>query len=719
MPFTVPPLKRVAGSSDSDSTVATIWLKEKWYDTTTPWRIAAFLDYKTFTLADFHGESRASFIFRYGKISREDSGLYFPEFPAVARDQYVCIQQQPSNFVELPVTSWVGIIAGETFQMAGTQGFFEPQGDQILEALGLSWLLSRRRLIDAPVVDIVQGGGETDVTLVSRIPAFNRSLSTGRKQAGNRSNAKITITGPPTVPQAYGFSAVDGADWTHRDIIEMLLFRTDTYTGGGETEPHFVLQAQTPELDTFVDGMKSVVETEGRDVRTIIQELLSRKRGLTAKIRWSLDGNNLPSGDIEISIRSLVDSDVSVGSRFLPANPDEVDLFFEFDERVQAASVRLNHIQVVDEIVVKGPPMQTCFSSSGESLAASLNIAEHSIAWDPSRQDEYEASSDAQRRLARFDRVFRMFKLGAPGAQFDWFTQHADPEQRHALLPEVSEAGVVSSDVNVGSGVLDVRVMETIPVLQTADQLHESAHPAYTKPFALVRYLNDPEVFNIWVDVSDPPDAADVYQDGQKALGGPTHTASVTPGDRDLEVDVKFQKQNHVLGIGHFFPEPGFESNTEPVFDFNNMILTMCIESDHRPSVRIITGAASTGFAQRKVEISVLDAHTWVVATGTIVGVTKTGDLQYHQGPRVVRNGMPKLQEVASLAAIYFGRRRQTLSLTKRGTIPEADVGQFVRSVTQGFQLTEINTVVSSVRVDKEGNTVTINTSHVELELSR
>lgn len=694
----------------SNNVLYSVFVRGTWSDA---WQYAPYLQPLSGNRSDIHGDWRAQFALAYGNIAPEDAGVYAARPPRQDRNLYVCVQAMP-NFVQIPVTVWVGVIPQEQVSMLGTQGT-TPAGRQTVTAYGLDWLLSRRFYVDAPVV--LQGSpdppAETDYRMISDVPVFNRRSGLGKKKANNRSNDVITRTGPPSIPETYGFTA-GGQPWTHQDIIEHLLVWTDTWSVGPDVEPHFTFTAP-PELMTFINTRESAVDPNGRSVRDIIRDLLSRKRGMTAKLRWTEDGDGFPIGDVEIAAKSLTGIDLPFLDKRLPANLDTVWVFLDTDPEPERVVVSYSETQRYDKIRAIGERVVSCFSAAGPDRAAELNIAPHKPDWPNTRKVEYQGATDAQRRRPRFDKVFRQFKLGIIGEPFEWMTVGTEPPQ-WPLNPALDFDGIPSDTDNVPTGDMGLHMLDWLPIEKRSDVLDEDPVAEFDKPFAIVE-LNDSDEGprGIFINASDPPDANDTYEE-EDPQGGETHSATVTALDDGLRMDVKFHKAAHVLGLGEFTADAGKESAVEPAFDYERMILTVAVELDRRVFAEIDTGSSLDGFTNRILRIPVPDAHLWFVAPSTISGIDASGALAFYSGPRTPRNDYVRLREVVELAALFFGQARATVKIVRKNALPDLDVGQYVQKIMQGYQQLIVGTVVTDVAMDFRAQTTTTTTSHFNLE---
>lgn len=720
------------------------WVKTNWADPAEDWQWADWLTPVGLQMSDFHGRSQATFLYNYGEIQRKGATTPVQSYPRPDRNLYVTIMVQPLPPL-LAFCLWCGVIPAEQLRIGGSRedsstGEKLPAGVQTLTARGFEFLLERRGLDGAAVVAPGQEEEEeTDWQFIRRVPTFNERLPRGGQRGGNRSQYPINYTGPGiTRPATYGFgSDLNGNEpyrWSARDIINYVLTWTDEYDDAeGDPltdEPHFILGGSFPfALWSVLGGIYPTVRAERRNAWEILKEVIDRRQGLGASFAWSLDGDGWPDGSqpIEIRLHSLVGEPINVGGATLPANPRRIDLVIDEARDIDTATVSISAVSAYDRIVVQGEPVRSCFTAAVHQpipeppedppdppgLAGERNLAACTPAWPTADQTAYEAADDAQRRRERYNRVFRMFRLGhADDAQFDWQTKGIEP---HQLNPAIDDNGQVQIDSPGPFGNLEGRLLGELPISEPSDVAGEVSQQRFMKPFALCELLDeDGAPTGSWVTAHAPPEpgAGDAEDEG---VDRPDVSADVSVQDRGFEFDVHFRQGNHVLGRNHFTPGEEVYPTQEAVFDYFWMLVTVCAETDNRPTVIVDTGV-SDHFRSRTKVIQIPDAHLWLVAPGTVIGINDDGTPTIYAGEQIARDDTGLLRQVAAMASAYYGRERASLELTRKGLRLDYELGMFLTSVLVNQQYQDVGAPLAALEFNFKEQTTTIRTGHFELD---
>ncbi len=697
-----------------------VYMRQRWDQ---PWEFVPYLMAESATERVLPAGSSATLVFRHGRIKPEDQTA-FANWAARARhDWFVCIASTPGNLPRIP--RFCGIVPGHHFEIGGkrTTGSVTIQhGDERLQAVGLEYLLDRRRLND---IRVRQGDG-TAIT-IDRSPPFNERLDRGPALPGNRSAERIQegIDFP-----CYGFASDLDADsnphlWSIVDAIEYLLHYTNPAADGYEPRFFFGAPSESPyNLMAYLDATYDIIRQEGRSVWNIIRHLFDRRRGFGAHVAWGIETDTasadfgLPSGDVKIRAFSCTDAPSHVEGFTFPANPHVEHLVLDSGLDAKSAVATVESSNTYDEITVHGPPVVSCFSMA---VAVSPH-AEAEPAWTDSDETAYRGETDSvvgdktisaehKRRQSRYDAVYRRFRFHE---SWDW----TDASGR-SLSPTFDVDGNIQFNQTGPYWKAPRRFLDWLPIRDSADVSAEVDNPAWMKPLAIVEELDsDGEPTCHWHLVNN------LSENIIAANPGLTN-GKVAVLDREDAVEVTFNPK-HRLGRNHFDPPTG-DSIVEPVFDYERMIMTVACETDTRPSVVVQTGAppilgpTQVPILDRKLSIFVPDAQVWVVAPGTVVGVWLDGEPHYqpiaiHQLPR---DDTDRLRRIAALARVMYGRRRTSIRMTKRGLLGVSGLGRIVTSVTIGQGSHDVNSPVTERTWDFVQGTTRISTGWVDLDVQR
>lgn len=646
--------------------------------------------------------SHARLLWRYGAIKDYWTNAFSTFNQEEHRYLYVAIQVV--NDDSDPYAVWAGVIPAEELTIHGSDAS-TPKGDQVVTAYGLEYLLDRRMMHEAVL---------TDGTRMPWTPAFNRRQPQGFQLLGNRSS--LPLTPPPDPPiHRFGLGLDDPVPenrtpktWTTRQILEYLLHYTNGDPGGDD--PYFRLAGPQTLLE-FLDVLVDVVEQDGGTVWALLKRLIDRRRGIGATLKWGLDDEKLPGGDVELSLFSLVDSDVAVRDRTLPKNADTFTKRLDDEHGMPEAVVRLDETDRYTQIVVQGARAISCFSISQAALLMDTHAAMEP-GWSAADKTAYDAcEDDIERKRERFDRVYQVFRLPQ---DFDFKTQAG-----RTLNPAFDANGLPDFDTHAPTLNLGHKFLNWLPVLGPAEASFEdeTVEPRYLRPMMLVNVLDaggDPT--DLWIRIDEPPPDVD-------GLQGDMPRASVVMMDRDLTLKLS-PTINHVLGR-NAFPEDAV-TQIAPAYDHELLAGTVAIEADTRP--KVIVDVQTPGlWPARTLLIEVDDVQTWLVAPGTIIGVKADGSWDTYNSPWAVdgedtlvgciRSDAARLREVAALAAAWYGRTRVAVEYALSGLWAGIRVGQFLESVWTGSNSQEVNSPVTALEWDFERTTTTTRTGFIELDV--
>ncbi len=708
-----------------------VHIRQNWND---DWEYIPYLTALSATQAILPGRSRAEFVYRFGDMKREDTESFFTWQSLAQRiaggvyDAYIAIRAWAQD--EPAYTLWTGIVPAQSFDIFATQTVLSPQlagmsGDQRLVAYGWDHVVERRSVPGA----WVYGDGTGDH--IDWAPQFNERLVRGATQIGNRSEFKIDYTPPAGSPGEVSFGFGNDVDsdgnpfaWSVRDVIEYLLFwsgQRPLVDHAASTEPNFVIGGPTTALGKsthdvigYLDGLQAITRQEGRNVWSMLKELLPRTRGIGATFVPKSDSvptigsgptffvnpdHLLPEGDMELQLFSLTDIPGVVGDFEFPQNPTSEVIVLDKDRDVEKAIISIDSLKTYDKVIVQGSRTVSAFScrtTPGEELAAEIEPA-----WSPADETAYEQlrdivdgkTADEQRTDTRWERVFQTFRFPD---DFDW------TNGVFQLNPTYDADGEVQ--LSRGGAFLNPPdLLSWLPIQSDGETTAESKEPRLLAPIVIVEKFDDEgDPTGVWQQVETPEDA------------GEPSGASVTIEDRDGLMKISYQDVPHVLARNHFTPvtDPKFE----PVFDYNNMIVTIAVRTDTRPTVEVLTGAPG-GKELRVLTIPIPEVEVWVVAPGTVDGIRPHGQPRFFPGGRVVRDDTARLRSVAALAKAVYSKRRASVRVTRKGLLDIHPLGRMIAGVTVGQQSTPVNAVVMQRTWDFVAETTTVQTGILNLDV--
>ena len=371
-----------------------VQVKSAWAD---DWQTVSYLEAVSATACVSPSMPKATLLYRYGNIIREDDTSFQQYDPLFITNRYVRIQAIDGLGIW---TVWTGIILDDSFNMHGAES--DPQGDQAITAYGLEILLDR----------VAIEGAYTDDGKIDWCPPFNSRDAYGAALQGNRA------TDLDAGETSHRFSK-DGQTWTHYDIINYLLDR------------YFGLQILISGQKEILEQMSGVYYFEGLSLKQAFDKLIDRRRG----IGWFLDPGE-GDGTISLIIFSVFSDPVSAGSITFSGNPSvsSLDLSAAFD--VDENLTRIVQSSLYDRIVIQGSRIKTCFTVS----VAAGNLVRD---WTTAAQTAYNTKTeDTARASEKYEHVYQQFKIPD-----DWNWTHNDGTgDRISVLPEWVTAATWNND---------------------------------------------------------------------------------------------------------------------------------------------------------------------------------------------------------------------------------------------------------------------------------
>lgn len=617
----------------------------------------------------------AEFKFDYGLIKREDRTSFESVSPSRFSGWYVQIQRivtaaDPGDWVQ---PMWTGILVDDTTVIDGSRTSSPSQGHQVVSALELSYLLDRVPL-KAAVVD--QSGSPIGL---GRMPAFNRRVGRGPGAAilGNRNASKIG--------SSYCFGT-DGEVWDHYDVCEYLCVRHSP------TGHVLKLGGQASELLT---GYTSVYDASGKTLKQALDHLISRRRGMGWCLRTS------GSGDLVVHVFSTLASPVSVGALTIPANTEDASMLLGSDKDVRELTVRATDSVRYDKVTVRGARLRAMFTVSFadgtlEELWSSTEEAAYE-AGTGTPEDESE-EHDRERATDKYARVYQAFRIPAA---WDWMAYDGEGNGGHNVALSVSADGTVYPAVPAQYFPDDRPLLRHLILAEDTDNAPAGVVAEYRKPLVCVK-----DAEGAWHQVDTP-----YVNDEDTSV-----TMHVRMLDRGMGLLVKVSP-NHLLALNHWAGGAA-DSDTDPLFDYENLVATVCVETDEHLKVEAEVSASDQIEAAPELVIDVPTAHYWYVVPNTVTGVT-AGALVRDSAGGAVRDDVERLRRIAALARAWYGQTRRAATIPLRRLEMGYAAGSLVTNVGSDSYSEPVNAIVSARAWDfeKPGGFTTISTDFAELDV--
>jgi hypothetical protein len=657
-----------------------------------------YLTPETVTLAAAPGISSAVFTWLSGSVKWEDKSTFSDYDVLDLIGWFVKVEVQTGGTEESPTYSilFVGIFDFDAREIEGDETSAVANTTQRITAFGLEYLLDRLPISTAWVLN----DGQTQLLEINAVPVFNELFSFGGvSPIGNRSASKGFNF---SVKQCYGFGSA-GSVWTAYDIAEYLVVNHQPQS------IYFELAGQATQLQNLVLPR---LDLEGQSVWEALNRLISYRRGMGFEVRLVEDSG--VSGGLKptIYVYTLVESAVTVGTKTLAANGQQVASYdISGHEVAQAVQIK-SGTSAYGTIKVLGERVRSMFT---------LSFADSTlrIGWTSTEETAYKAGGsgtaasdkDDFRATDQYRRVYSHFL--AP-SNWQWQAGNGAGGDKFNANPTINADGTCSPNFAPSSRLWGNARTFLDRLLIKKEQPYSAVTPEYLEPIALIKRATSQ-----WSHIEQLGDAT-------------LPSGHLRMLDNQLGVEVRFNP-SHQLAKNHWSGAAASNVSSPPL-DYSDLIVTLAVETDERLKVIETTGVGS---GRLKV-IYVPDAHFWWINPGTVIAATYNGLLRHnatnanptgtYPNGNIIRNDVDRLRQIAAYAKAWYGRTRSAATFTVLGC--PADItytgsgagtgfwrpGILLADLMNALRTFTLNTVVSEVSVDLRRGTTTVNTHYAELD---
>lgn len=661
--------------------------------------------------------STATLFYKFGRV-KVPGAIDFTNLARITTRGYYVLLEYPDDTGAAP-WYWLG------YAESPIDGNLHPArdglpeaGDQTIPCFGFLEILKQ-----AIIVTLVHVSPGTPTDL-------KRSLGGGtfnKDEKGNRDSTKKELTeGDDTSDQAYGFALPDETDpdfWSTRDIIEHLFaFHLPSATGLKGSIP-FGIQ----NLNLLPDWDRPTVDTEGRSVFDILQELVTEEQLLTIGFGATATPGSPPTiTSVDVVIQTTVSSDLTLPAfGTVPANTVQFDIINTTDPNT-IHDVNNDDSEVVDQVIVRGPREIGIGTFTINELEKNWTVGEQSAYEDGGRgyhpnfanlpQYEQREQNDIRRDLPELQKVYRRLRLkkdwDGKTTGNDLFTPEDPPQD-----PPVTYIPYLGT----------ARFMDHLPLYAGVD--YSVATPDETSGQDMMQPI---------VGLLNP----DSNRIDNFSRFGPLKMGFSARKPDAIDFTIRAQVNNDngpkvdllVGGVpNHAIAGSGFIGNVADVdqdktfggFDYDTVEATLAMENDRRPFWAIPDQDAvkNLDVVRRMIITSEHPALQLLhIANGTTVSFDNEGNKVTSPGG-VVRDPTDIIKSLTTMHAEFFTkpRRRLTLQTLRRPTVFQlggivttvsnytGSVDSVIRSIAVRTPLTTngnrggqatVNIVAASVRFD-------------------
>jgi len=601
--------------------------------------------------ANASGQDQGSleFSFRYGDIKQPYQTAYAARTAENLSDYWIRLRLAVGGTFQVV---WVGRVVGRNHQPAGAST--TPKGKQIWVAYDALYLL--RKLAISHSYWVVDG----DVRALGWVPSFNaRDALEGIK--GNRSTAKEGVS------YVFGGTAI----WSRQDMLEYVLERF--VDEGGSTGPKWEIAGQTQPLADSTDIVEiGSSQNAGDTVRSIIP------------VAMGMDYRCVPTDSgFAVAPFALQADEMGFLDGLIPKNPHTV--YFNAGDRANMSiDVVHSHDQKYGRIRMIGSRVVVVFSLAGsEAFGVDSSIRGSLVRkWTQELEDAYKAGvaegrpddrPDDVRKTDAFRPVYQAIGASATwNHHFGLASPRIDNEGRVAVSP--TGGGYLGNWQN------QVRkTLSWLPLIEGAR--YDTTPPQNGNPSGHEADFLPPAV---WV------------YDEESARYVPAEEAGISISAAQQDWGIFLQATpNHLLGLNHFDSGSPGETDTEPRYDYENIIVTIAIETDERFQLEWKRNDWVPSDGQIDLFVP---AECWYMAPGTAVGVGPDGIIRVRDSDLVIRSDADALATAMAGAIMRYGRARVRGEIEVAGLLPYQDLlGTILTVIDNGTDVQNINGPVTSV----------------------
>lgn len=623
----------------------------------------------------------------FGLIKREDTTSFLYATTYGLLDCYIQIMTQYEGYA--PQAIWTGIITDDQ-TAADRPGF--ASGEQQIRAYHLSHLLDREPIANART-ETPAADGTTQT--IGWVPTFNKRSEIGLSLAGNR-------TEEPAEDGVYVFGK-DGDLWTNLDILEYLCY----YHKPANLDIQFA--GQTNLLEQTVD----LWDFEGYTLWEAINKLVDRKKGV-GFYPWSAG-----DGYLYLYIFSLTERDIQFGSATLAANP--LQTFYEFPSSRPYTHLtgeipfRKTTVNQYDRLVIRGKRAK---------VTGTFSLADDTLekGWTQDLEDDYvtakgtdEQENDRYRSLDKFQGVFSRFTV--PN-EWDGKVGDGDGGKKVSMRLRALNDGTMEPRKTGPLYMVDKTFLRENPFQSGKD--YGSEPPTDYNPAE-----QEPEFQPLLAIAKKVPDGEQVVNafyilDRLDESLADSSSASVRPTDKRLGVEVAFSPR-HLFALGHI--EEGGATGSEPVLDYEKLLVTATFESDECPQIIVENFAGNASESVKTLVLDIPGVEYWYVAPGTVVDVdpdNETKLLRYQAESPFIRGeeDLAKLEAVAAFITAWYGVRRQAVQIPIKQVGLFVQIGTLLTDIRNANLAEQVRTVVTARKTDFIAGVTVIETGYNALDVA-
>lgn len=716
----------------------TVWTRERWGH---PWTQQEDIYCEKLLFACGPDFNQAEFTYTYGNVMRYGESSVESGTKKDLSDYYVKVILSQSDGT---TKTWYGIIV-DTERLQLGNGWNEPGdaasswiegGKQKFTAVGLEFMLERE-IYDssfALLQDAVDLSPAAEIEY-SRGFAFNMGGgdTTARRLVGNRSPAV-------GLNSAYTFCRTleDAEEWAGAEIIDYLLTYHPPSDMSGHDHLGWNLGIDADDATTL-GAIRPKLDVHGQSLKSIIDQVLDRRRGLS----WKIAVNDV-TNTVSIQVIRFGSSDILLPggdgrAAFIKANTNTVEIDLASDPRVLVNPVTTSTSSRVDIVIARGAPITVTLSLQETPLAEQGTLKKD---WTDDLQDAYNNAATAATGYSSlsdpakqgWNSAYRHSnKLERVYSYFLW-----DPDSISGELGDIFSVTHVPdlADYDIGLWPPGGRFLNHLPIKydisyatvseNAISDKPDDSYDEYVRPFAVIK--DGSRYFPLQhLDHGD-------FVDGVLRMW--SGSLRMRHDQLGVAVDISGPPGQHAIAKDEFAQADSTDvtpnSDLSPaqlgLLRWQDMIVTVAVELDNFSEAQTPDPAGAAGIASDQIRTMVIlcpDRRYEYVAKNTVYGLDSAGALLKTGAGGWIRyeRDNAKLKWISLAAYNWYGLSRKAFEYQFRSLDCAYSVGQLVTNlITTGATLDAdrtkeaVNTVITSIEYDMRGGAYFLKTSFADFD---
>lgn len=540
--------------------------------------------------------------------------------------------------------------------------------------------------------------------------------------------------------------------WTAHTAVKYLLAHHAPANYYGSPVPEWSIDPAT-EAASPVEWYECQVETDGKTLKQLLDELIPRKRAVSYYAAYDDTQKKIvlrmfSFARDRIVVRSEPEYDV-----YLEANPNLKELTLDESIWFTNDSIYVESIDAqYDKVIGQGERCTSTFSMSFDPTHTQF-VKD----WSTADETDYKNADEptdklknaAYRAQDRLAHVYCRFKISDDWDGLTWTNAGVDDPQYWAD-PNLDADGNPKQPNEIGSStgqpmrVHGIKLLSRLPLNDRIDYSGDklaSLNVASQLSNLTADGENDPENLApmFWVYEAGPyytllDKLATVSEANPAATSKRRWSCHVSISHHEPSVQLRVTSGYQTMLARSDFTSPAPTGDYGPEWDpiakngleYTEIGCTICAEWEHRLTCEKVITDAPEDRQERILYLDARNARLDYLSPQTVVAV-KSGELIRSDGGWL-RDDRPRVQSLVNATAEWYGRMKRALTFSFRQLRPLVSIGDLITTVTgiatkNGVRLpSQVNTPVTSITYSMgsggQGGSTKVETGFAEIDFS-